>query len=179
MTITVDESPVFTNAANTTFTVGQFDAYTVTAADYPAPTFSINGNPSWLHIDQATGILSGTALNLGSGPYTVSFTITASNGIGSPTTENFTLTVDQAPAFTSADHTTFIEGQAGTFTVAATGNPAPTFSLSGNPPWLLIDSTTGVLARSSVPDLGAGAIPSRSPSPRATASPLMPPRRSP
>src|SRR5262249_5767908 len=59
------------------------------------------------------------------------------------------------PAITSAATTTFTSGTAGSFQVTATGDPAPTFSLSGQPPWLSIGSTTGVLS-GTPPNLGAG-----------------------
>jgi hypothetical protein len=50
-----------------------------------------------------------------------------------------------APAISSAASTVFEVGQAGSFTITATGTPAPTFSLSGAPSWLTLNSTTGVL----------------------------------
>lgn len=56
-----------------------------------------------------------------------------------------TLNVTAAPVFTSAAHGTFSALQPGTFTVAATGAPAPTFTVaSGNfPAWATLDATTG------------------------------------
>ena len=54
--------------------------------------------------------------------------------MGSDSTQNFTLTVGNAPAFTSAAATTFAVGTAGSFTLAASGFPAPTFSLTGSLP---------------------------------------------
>jgi Putative Ig domain/Galactose oxidase, central domain len=53
---------------------------------------------------------------------------------------------DVAPSISSAATTGFEVGQAGSFTVTATGTPAPTFSLSGAPSWLELNSTTGVLS---------------------------------
>jgi sugar lactone lactonase YvrE len=59
-----------------------------------------------------------------------------------------------APTITSADNATFTEGTSGTFTVTADGDPAPTFSLSGDalPSGITFNETTGVL--SGTPDAG-------------------------
>src|SRR5581483_4180365 len=51
---------------------------------------------------------------------------------------------------------TFTAGTAGSFTVTATGDPTPTFSMSGAPAWLSLDSTTGALTGTPPPNLGAG-----------------------
>ncbi|MCX6954672.1 MAG: immunoglobulin domain-containing protein, partial [Verrucomicrobia bacterium] len=55
-------------------------------------------------------------------------------------------TVISAPAFTSVASTSFRATQLGAFTVAASGNPAPTFSATGLPTWLTLNATTGVLS---------------------------------
>jgi Pro-kumamolisin, activation domain/Putative Ig domain len=59
----------------------------------------------------------------------------------------------QAPVITSANSTTFTVGTVGSFTVEATGNPAPTFSESGELPSGVTLSTAGVL--SGKPALGS------------------------
>jgi 6-phosphogluconolactonase (cycloisomerase 2 family) len=52
-----------------------------------------------------------------------------------------------SPTITSADNTIFTVGTAGTFTVTATGDPAPTFALTGTlPTGVTFDTTTGVLS---------------------------------
>ena len=156
-TLTVDQAPAITSAASTTFTVGSLGTYSVVATGNPKPTFSLTGTvPAWLSIGSTTGILTGTPPNLGTGPYTFNFTVDASNGVSPDFMQPFTLTVDQAPAITSAASTTFTVGSPGTYTVVATGNPAPTFSLTGTvPAWLSIGSTTGILT-GTPPNLGTG-----------------------
>jgi hypothetical protein len=59
-----------------------------------------------------------------------------------------------APTITSVDNATFTEGTSGTFTVTADGDPAPTFSISGDalPSGITFNETTGVL--SGTPDAG-------------------------
>ena len=141
-TLTVDQAPAITSANSTTFTNGQAGSFTVTATGYPAPTYSATGLPAWASLNATTGVLSGTPTATG----TSSFTITASNGVGTAATQSFTLTVDQAPAITSASSTTFTNGQAGSFTVTATGYPAPTYSATGLPTWASLNAQTGVLS---------------------------------
>jgi hypothetical protein len=52
-----------------------------------------------------------------------------------------------APTITSTDNVTFAEGVAATFTVTATGNPTPTFALTGTlPSGVTFDNSTGVLS---------------------------------
>lgn len=58
----------------------------------------------------------------------------------------FQLSLSSSPAITSANSTTFTEGYAGNFTFTATGNPAPTFSATGLPPWASLNAMTGVLS---------------------------------
>jgi hypothetical protein len=158
-TLTVDQSPAITSSDSTTFTAGTSGSFTVTATGYPAPTYTLSRAPVWLSIDNTTGVMTGTPANLGAGPFSFNFTITASNGIKPSATQNFTLkvalTVDQSPAITSSDSTTFTVGTAGSFAVTATGDPAPAYTLSGAPAWLSINNTTGVMT-GTAPNLGAG-----------------------
>jgi hypothetical protein len=51
-----------------------------------------------------------------------------------------------APAITSADHVSFVTGTGGSFKVTATGDPVPTFALSGAPSGVSINSATGVMS---------------------------------
>ncbi|WP_139653460.1 putative Ig domain-containing protein [Raoultibacter phocaeensis] len=54
--------------------------------------------------------------------------------------------IDSAPVITSADRCCVTQGVGGSFSVTATGNPAPAFSLSGEPAGVSMDGTTGELA---------------------------------
>ena len=86
------------------------------------------------------------------------FQVTVTNGVGSPATSAAaTLTVAVAPAITSAASTIFALNSANTFTVAATGSPAPTFSVIGGtfPPWASLNSTTGAITGAPTNDTGS------------------------
>jgi hypothetical protein len=97
-TLTVDQSPSFTSANNTTFTEGSAGAFSVTTTGLPAPsltesgtlpagvTFTDNGN--------GTATLSGTPAAGTAGEYSLTFI--ASNGMGTPASQAFTLTVSSA-----------------------------------------------------------------------------------
>ncbi len=98
------------------------------------------------------GLLSGTPAAGSGGVYPL--TITASNGFGSDDVQSFTLEVNEAPAITSANAATFTVGSAGSFSVAASGYPAPTLSVSGTLPNGVSLSAAGVL--SGTPAAGSG-----------------------
>ena len=151
-TLTVDQAAAITSGNSATFTVGTVGSFTVTATGYPAPTFSQTGAPTGVSIDATTGVLSGNPA-AGSGGIHV-ITITASNGVAPSAKQSFTLTVNEAPSITSGSGTTFTTGASGSFQVTATGYPAPTFTQTGAPSNVTINSTTGVLG--GIPAAGTG-----------------------
>jgi len=74
--------------------------------------------------------------------------------VASTSTDN-SVTYDLPPlAITSANNVTFTGQNEASFTVTGTGNPIPTFTLAGQPTWLAIDKTTGVMS-GTPSDLGA------------------------
>ena len=133
-TLTVDAAPAITSASSTTFIEGNAGSFTVTSTGNPNDTLSETGTlPAGVGFadnGDGTATLSGTPTVSG----TFSFSIKASNGVGSPATQSFTLTVDAAPAITSSSSTTFTVGSAGSFTVTSTGNPTASLSESGSLP---------------------------------------------
>ncbi len=136
-------APTFTSANSTTFTVGVFGNFTVTATGSPAPTYSESGAlPSGVTFNIFHELIGTPAAGTG-GVYPITFTATNTAGTA---TQNFTLTVNEAPAITSTNNTTFVAGAAGTFTVTARGFPAPTFSETGALPGGVTLSAAGVLS---------------------------------
>jgi hypothetical protein len=84
--------PVITSAPTTTFTVGTFTSFAVTATGTPAPTFSESGAPpAGVMFDTSTGVLSGTPAPGTTGNYVL--TLTAQNGALPNATQIFTLSV--------------------------------------------------------------------------------------
>jgi YVTN family beta-propeller protein len=150
-TLTVNQGPMITSLASTTFTVGSAGTFAVTATGSPAPAITESGTlPSGVTFNTSTDTLSGTPAAGTGETYAITFTATSSAG---STTQNFTLTVDQAPAITSGASTTFTIGTAGSFTVMATGFPVPTISESGTLP-SGVTFSAGVL--SGIPAAGTG-----------------------
>lgn len=140
---------------NRTVPVGGTTTFTVTASGVPAPSYQWQRQPAgtfgfnnvgndlnYSGVTTATLTVSNVA-DLANGDQ---FRVVVSNGV-SPTvvSDPATLTIGIAPVITSAATTTFRATQAGTFTVAATGTPTPTYALSGQPSWLSINPTTGVM----------------------------------
>jgi hypothetical protein len=132
-TLTVDDSPSITSAADTTFTEGSAGTFTVSTAGLPTASVTETGPlPSGVTFTDngdGTATLAGTPAAATNGIYP--FTIDASNGVVPDATQDFTLTVDVAPGITSAGSTTFTEGSAGAFTVTSTGLPTASLSETG------------------------------------------------
>ncbi len=76
-----DSPPIFTAASPPgAASAGAAMAYTFVTTGYPAAAYSLSGAPSWLHIQSATGQLSGT---IPDGTKSFSYTVHAVNGSGS------------------------------------------------------------------------------------------------
>jgi hypothetical protein len=90
-TITVNgkQKPVFTRDTPPLLAVaGQPYRYQFVATGTPAPTYALRGAPSWLTINRATGLVSGTAP---SNVKTFKYSVTATNSSGSTSTARFTV----------------------------------------------------------------------------------------
>ena len=141
--------PTFTASTPPASTkVGTAYAYTFAASGNPDPTFAVaTGNlPPGIGLNPVSGVLSGSATVAGS--YT--FTISATNGVGSPAlTGPIAITVaaaDSVPAFTNAFPPAAAVGGQYSYSFTASGSPAPTFSVaSGTLPAGLALSSTGDL----------------------------------
>ncbi len=112
----------------------------------PYKNWSLSGQPSWLSINSSTGALSGTPTAAATTP---SFTVSVQDSESSPQTaqQSFTITVNAALAITTSSLGVATVGQDYSDTVQASGGVTPyTWSLSGEPSWLSINSSTGALS---------------------------------
>ncbi|MEI6860761.1 MAG: immunoglobulin domain-containing protein, partial [Verrucomicrobiota bacterium] len=133
---------------------GQGAEFSVTASGVPTPAYrwqraaagstvfaNLADDASYAGSGTATLTVNGTAIAMNGDQ----FQCVVSNSYGSALTTPVTLAVNAPPHFTSATAATFVFGQTGSFNVTATGQPTPTFSASGLPPWASIDPTSGTL----------------------------------
>ena len=132
VTVVVNQAPVFTSAAGTTFTVGTPGSFTPTASGFPAPSITHTGGslPSGLSFAAGTGPLSGTSAAGTVGTHNLQFT--AQNGIGVPVLQAFVLTIQRATTTSTVTSSAnpAVLGQSvvltATVTSAATGAGTPT-----------------------------------------------------
>jgi kumamolisin len=138
--------------------------FAAVATGAPAPAFQWQrlpaGGTTWTGLtDNGTYSGSGTATLTVVGTTAAmngdQFQCVVTNAAGTATSAPATLTVQTPPQIISAAGTAFLIGLPGSFTVTATGNPAPTFSVSGLPAWATLDPVSGLLA--GTPPNGGGA----------------------
>jgi hypothetical protein len=100
--VTVDETPSFTlDTPPSTGTAGHGYDYTFAATGVPTPGYTLApGAPAWLSIDAASGALSGTPP---SGTATFSYSVIATNSVGSATAGPFSVAVSSPTNSTDAD----------------------------------------------------------------------------
>ena len=146
-TITVAASgsaPSITTASLPDGVSGKAYSHTLTATGTTPISWAAGTLPSGLTMDASTGVLSGTPS--ASGSYTI--TITASNAIGKDS-KSFTLRIAAAgvtPKITTSSLPDGKTGQSYSQTLSATGTAPITWSASGLPSGLSINSSTGVIS---------------------------------
>ena len=142
--------PIITSTPVTSVNESTAYSYQVTAtdADGNVLTYSLTTAPTWLSINSATGLVSGTAPAV-TADTNFPITISASDGI-STTTQNYVLTVkdipgmNNPPVITSAPVISINEGVNYVYQVTATDVDGNTLSYSfSGPSWLSINSQTG------------------------------------
>ena len=158
-TLIVNQAPAITSANTTTFTVGSAGNFSVVASGYPGPNFSETGTlPTGVTLS-STGLLSGTPATGTAGNYPL--TITANNGVGSPAIQSFTLTV-LSPCTAITVSGTLPNGlyqTAYSSSFTQTGGTAPvTWSATGLPAGLSINTSTGVVSGSPTTTVAAASV---------------------
>lgn len=142
---TVDQAPAWNAHSGLALEVGTAVTTTYSASGTPAPTYSVSAGtlPAGLTFDPATGELSGTPT--APGPY--SFTLAASNGIGTPAELVVTGIVEEEPAWDDTHLGTLRVGQEFTDAIRATGTPSPSYAVTAGslPAGLTLDEVSGAI----------------------------------
>ncbi len=130
--------PVISTTTLPAATAGVPYSFTVAATGIPAPGFNASGLPAWMSLNPATGELTGTPSFADIG-LSAMFDITADNGWPPADTVAYDIQVNGlSPIITSTAPTDATVGTQYSYTIVATGSPAPTFSVTGAPPWLTL-----------------------------------------
>ena len=135
--------PSISSSPITEGVVGQSYSYTVVASGPPAPTFTLTTAPDGMVIDEVSGEISWTPGTTQTGSADV--TVVATN-IDGTDTQIFAIDVASLPNITSLAVTDAVVDQAYSYTVIATGEPAPTFTLSTFPAGMTVDEFTGEIS---------------------------------
>ncbi len=132
--------PAITSELLVATSVGGALSYTITATNAPT-SFTASGLPAGLALDASTGVISGTP----AAAQVASIPISAVNAYGASLPINLILTIGNFSAITSASAIMGPAGSAFSYTLTASNSPM-TFTLSGVPAGLEVNSTTGVLS---------------------------------
>ena len=141
----VNQAPTIGAIGTPTFTIGTAGSVTFTTTGVPVPTTALTGCTLPPNLTLSGNTISGTPAV---GATTVTgCVITADNGVGSPAVSPaFSVVITQPPAITSGNSLTCAVGTPCSLTVAATGTPPPTLSVTGAlPSGITFTPGTGVL----------------------------------
>ena len=137
--------PVINSGTVAAGSVGTNFSYSITTSTIPAPTsYGATGLPAGLSINTGTGVISGTPTTSNSSPSTVTLSATNSGGSGYATLM-LTINPSGAPVITSTLTASTIVGSSFNYTITA-NNSAVSFSASGLPSALILNSSTGQIS---------------------------------
>ncbi len=124
----------------------------LSSAGVPPLTWTISGHPAWLKLDSANSRLSGTPANTDAGTFNFRMSVSDSSGEAGEANHAMVITVVAPPKWSQSplDLGLQNEDKAWTFNLnTAVTNPVAggtTFSISGQPAWMTLNATTGVLS---------------------------------
>ncbi|HYE89864.1 MAG TPA: autotransporter domain-containing protein, partial [Terriglobales bacterium] len=134
-----DGTPIITSATTASAATGEPFSYRITAANNPT-RFGARGLPPGLTINTATGLIAGTPT--AAGQFTVEISATNATGTGGAVLR-LAVTLS-APAGGNNQSASGQSGEQFRYQVLATNNPT-SYSATGLPPGLQIDSSSGLI----------------------------------
>jgi len=152
ITAAANQAPTLAAVANQTTTVGQSVSLALSASDPDgdALSYSASGLPPGLAINASSGLISGSPTTAD----TYNVTVQVSDGRGGVASQAFVWTiniapasVNQAPTLAEVANQTTVAGQRVSLTLSASDpdGDALTYSASGLPPGLSINTTSGLI----------------------------------
>jgi hypothetical protein len=156
VTAPMPAAPSITSASSKSAVIGSSFSHQVTATNSPT-SFSATGLPSGLSINGTSGLISGTVLSSATaGVYSVAIKATNAGGTGSQTF-SLTLTspVPPAPVISSPTSSSNVRGSSFSYQITATNTPT-SYSASGLPSGLSINTSTGLISGTVSSSLSAG-----------------------
>lgn len=139
-------TPSIVSASTWTIRPGAPRSFQIAANEDPT-SYSASGLPAGLSLNITTGVISGTPTAADAGVYEVTITASNASGSGSPATLIITvLPPATLPAITSAPGVIGQVGQPLTYTIATSTGDATSFTATGLPNGLSLDSATGEIA---------------------------------
>jgi uncharacterized protein YhjY with autotransporter beta-barrel domain/mono/diheme cytochrome c family protein len=134
-------APTVTSAGTANGTVGQVFSYQVMGSDFPT-SYAATGLPAGLSLNTTTGLLSGTPTVQG----TFNATVSAINGAGTSAARPVVITIVLlAPVISSSTSASGTVGVPLSYQITASSTPV-SFSATGLPPGLSINTTTGLIS---------------------------------
>lgn len=118
-----------------------YSGYQITASNSPT-AYGATGLPPGLTVNTATGLVSGTPTDSSGSPYTANVTATNASGTGN---RNVVFVIQVTPVISSAGTASGVTGTAFTYAITASNSPT-SFSATGLPPGLTLNTATGVIS---------------------------------
>ena len=148
-----NDAPTITGTPPATVAEDSAYSFTPEGGDIDAndtPLYSLSNNPDWLSVDTATGTLSGTPTNADVGTHSdIVLTITSGGETATLTFDIEVTNTNDAPTITGTPPATIAEDDAYSFTPGGgdiDAGDTPSYSLSNNPDWLMVNTATGALS---------------------------------
>jgi hypothetical protein len=156
LTSPLPAAPVISSSGNANATIGSAFSYQITASNSPT-SYGASGLPSGLSLNTSSGLISGTpSAGVSTGIHNVTLGATNAGGTGTKILAiNVSAPAIPAPVITSVSSARVVMGIGFALQVTATNSPT-SYSASGLPSNLSINSSTGLISGTVPTSVSAG-----------------------